>query len=533
MATDSYLPEGAGRCRLVRHSFPLLEIVTLLPMAGTYLYNAWRFSFPAGYGGLYALMAEILARQPFPLPAQIPFYGPGGIPFAYPPLALYLAALFVGPLHVPMLGYLRWAPGVVCILTMAAVYLLGRQWTGDRLKAVVAVVIVFSAEIVYSYHGTASGSVRSVALLWTVLAAYFSLRAYIQDRLWPVHAGLAGLCLALTALTHLTYAAFLVPGIVLMAFLAPGPRRALWRLRTMVIIGLTGLLLAAPWWGTVMARYGPAVFINAAGTHGTGGLLADVGANPLGLLRAFLRWYANLGRTWWPGALSGLAILGFAYGLARRRWLIPAWVTVTVAGLGQTDRFEILLCGLMAGEALVDLARFVSGVAGRAALWGRNAVAGLAFLALALGPLGALGFRGIQWTEVELTAALVDTGRWIEGNTPPDSQYLYLGSSHDVGEWLPYLTHRTPGISPWGAEWTGKYDRERDRLGQLSACVSAKQVSCVEAFAGSAGLDVGLLIVPVEENSPWVSLEQDASWQLAFDNRSWRVYARTGSDGAR
>jgi len=503
-----------------------LEITTFLLVGGMYLYNAWRFAYPAGYAGLYTLMAEILAQKPLPLPMQVPYYGPGGIPFAYPPVAAYIGAFFIGPLRVPVFTYLRWEPAIVCILVMLGVYLLGRQLSGDRLKAVVGVVVVFSAEIVYSYHGTASGSVRSIALLWAVLAAYFALLAYTRARRWPVSALLAGVFLALTLMTHLAYAAFLAPGIVLMAFLVPDGRPLLDRCKALVVIAVAGALLAAPWWGTMVVRYGPAVFLNASTTHGTGGLIAEVGASPLGLLRAILRWYVNLGGTWWPAFLAGLVIVGIAHSLARGRWLLPVWMVVTVATLGQTDRFEILIGGLLAGEVLVDIARFAGGGARGRTPVGQETLGSLAFLALALVPVMFLGFRGIQWTDVALSDDLVEVGAWVEANSPEGSEYLFLGGDHDVAEWLPYLARRTPGISPWGAEWTGNYDSQNRLGGELSGCVGALQPGCLDQFMASLGGNITWLIVPGEQPGLVPAISNDKGWLQVFHNAGFSVYER-------
>jgi hypothetical protein len=522
------LAHTAGRIAARLFSPPWLEIATFLLVGSAYLYNAWRFTYPAGYAGLYTLMADLLAHEPFPLPMQVPYYGPGGIPFAYPPVAAYLTAFFIGPLQIPVFAYLRWEPAVVCILVMLGAYLFGRQLTGDRIKALVGTAVVFSAEIMYSYHGTASGSVRSVALLWTVLGAYVALLAYTHARRWLAYALLAGMFMALTLMTHLSYAAFLAPGLALMAFLTPdgGPWRA--RIRTMVVIALAGVVLSAPWWGTMVVRYGSVVFLNAGATHGTLGLLEQSGLNPLALTRSLLRWYANLGGTWWPAFLAGLILAGFTYSLARRRWLLPVWMVVTVATLGQTDRFEILLGGLLAGEVLVDVARFAgSGVRGRM-LVNQETLGGLAFLALTLVPVMFLGFRGIQWTEVALTDDLVEMGAWVKANSPERSQYLYLGSDHDVAEWLPYLVRRTPGIAPWGAEWTGNYDAQNILWGELSGCIGALERGCLDEFLPSLQGEITSLIVPGEPAGLVSAISNDKTWLQVFHNAGFSVYAREG-----
>ena len=522
------LAQTARRLAAGLLSPPWLEIASVLLVGSMYVYNAWRFTYPAGYAGLYTLMAELLAHKPFPLPMQIPYYGPGGIPFVYPPVAAYLSALFIGPLKIPVFTYLRWEPAVVCIMVMVGVYLLGRQLTGDRIKALVGMAVVFSGEIMYSYHGTASGSVRSIALLWTVLAAYFALLAYSRARRWLAYALMAGMFTALTLMTHLSYAAFLAPGIVLMAFLTPGGGPWRDRIRTMAVIAVAGALLAAPWWGTMIIRYGPAVFLNAGTTHGTLGLLEESGLNPFAVIRSVLRWYVNLGGTWWPAHLAGLAIAGLAYSLARGRWLLPVWMVVTVATLGQTDRFEILLGGLLAGEVLVDVARIAGGGVRARTPVGQETLGGLVFLGVTLLPVMFLGFRGIQWTEVALSDDLVQTAAWVKANSPDGSRYLYLGSDHDTAEWLPYLVRRTPGIAPWGAEWTGNYDSQNMLWGELSGCIAALQPGCLDEVMASLEGEITWLIIPDEPQGLVSAISNDKSWHRVFRNEGFSVYARAG-----
>lgn len=52
-------------------------------------------SLPLGCAGMFTQMAEQIAGANFVLPAEIPYYGPGGIPFVYPPLGHYLFALYL------------------------------------------------------------------------------------------------------------------------------------------------------------------------------------------------------------------------------------------------------------------------------------------------------------------------------------------------------------------------------------------------------------------------------------------------------
>lgn len=101
---------------------PAPEGAVLCLGAVVYLLNPIRYAFPVGYAGLFSLMVETILDHGFALPWSVPYYGPGGIPFAYPPVGLYLAALAVGPLKIPLFTYLRFAPAILGLLALAAAF---------------------------------------------------------------------------------------------------------------------------------------------------------------------------------------------------------------------------------------------------------------------------------------------------------------------------------------------------------------------------------------------------------------------------
>jgi len=94
--------------------FPLTSLSTIpLPLFGkcalfwalvldapVCFFAATTHSLPVGEAGLYALMSELVVANRFALPSEVPFYGPGGIPFAYPPVAFCLAAFSTALLDI-------------------------------------------------------------------------------------------------------------------------------------------------------------------------------------------------------------------------------------------------------------------------------------------------------------------------------------------------------------------------------------------------------------------------------------------------
>jgi len=99
----------------------LFVAAVVLPL---YLINSFRFDTPVGYAGLFSLFSDALRQNNFIIPFNVPFYGPGGVPFAYPPLGFYLTAVLTKITKLSMFQYLRWAPPFLALIAFLAMYLL-------------------------------------------------------------------------------------------------------------------------------------------------------------------------------------------------------------------------------------------------------------------------------------------------------------------------------------------------------------------------------------------------------------------------
>jgi len=53
------------------------------------------FKVPFDLGGLFYQMSIEIIKNGFLLPVSIPYYYPGGLPFAYPPLPFYIQAIII------------------------------------------------------------------------------------------------------------------------------------------------------------------------------------------------------------------------------------------------------------------------------------------------------------------------------------------------------------------------------------------------------------------------------------------------------
>src|SRR6476646_7968617 len=82
--------------------------------------------FPLHDGGMFYVMVEDLQKSNYSLPAHTSYNG-GQIPFAYPPLGFYAAALLNDLAQISLVDIFRFVPAFVSTLTIPAFYLLARR----------------------------------------------------------------------------------------------------------------------------------------------------------------------------------------------------------------------------------------------------------------------------------------------------------------------------------------------------------------------------------------------------------------------
>src|ERR1041385_860478 len=93
-----------------------------------------------GYAGLFTQMAKQIADANFRLPMESPFYGPGGIPFAYPPFGLYLLAVLI-KLTGKYFIFLRILPPLLSLISLIPLFYLTLQISKSPIASSVAIVL--------------------------------------------------------------------------------------------------------------------------------------------------------------------------------------------------------------------------------------------------------------------------------------------------------------------------------------------------------------------------------------------------------
>jgi hypothetical protein len=500
--------------------------------------------YPAFGAGLYfAVVKELLACFPC-LPATIPHYTAAGVPFAYPPAAYVLLTPLVAAGADPILVS-RLVPPLWTVLYLVPAYLFARDLRDSRAVGAVAALLIAVNPQILQWHVSAGGVVRGFAMLVVLTGLYTGLRLFrTGDRRWlAASTALFGLAV----LTHPTYSLFFVTGYALLWATVDRSPRGFGRGLT---VGIGGVLLASPWWLSVVATHGPTVFTAAAGTHG------GIGGGIARLLDA--------------SGWSLLVLAGGALLLAAGHVLLPAWLLASELLFIQ-PRFAYLVGSVVLAVLTVEhalpriassdrvaaavgrVAATVTGAANRgsdggnasssgegAASDGRGVVTTLALGFLLVGALvGPAVFAAhVTVGSDSTTPQFVDGSdreamAWARAETAPDATVVVLS---DAAEWFPLYADRTMLVGPWGVEWRSQdaYDRQLDTFVEISAC---ETVECVDSELAAAGVAPDYVYVPTDEytirgrrHAPTglaAAMDGSARYERVFENDGVAVFRRT------
>ncbi|RJP54348.1 MAG: hypothetical protein C4557_03120 [Anaerolineaceae bacterium] len=492
----------------------LVAMVVVFPLI---FWNAIEHLFPMGYAGLFTQMAEQIANLNFRLPLESPYYGPGGIPFAYPPFGLYVLAVFIkltGKYYI----FLRWLPPLFSLISIALTYLLAVKLFKSRVPAAFVAIIASASPDLYIAHTWSSGVVRAPAFIFAILTIYF-FSENLENRSVK-NILLTGLFFGLAALSHLAYALFCAAWI---AFFSIASRDWLTRVRDSVLSGFVGLLAASVWVVPVASRHGWEVFLGAFNSHG-GENIFSLLANPGGLLRLF---QINFSPITSNLVLAVLFLLG-AYCLFRRkRYDFILFFAVIVLVFPENARFVFWLGSFFAGCGLW----FAGDWAYRMALKKRDVSYSLGLLAFSMSILAFIwwtGFKTISAFSPLLNESALELGERASDLIPPDSTYLAL-LIQDESEWMPFLLKRNPLTAQWGSEWLGEYNQQTRLMSLFQGCRKEKDWACVQSVLGGMDEAPQFVITYRIERALNDQIPADGQWREVFSNNRYIVWKAAGS----
>ncbi|TAM72932.1 MAG: hypothetical protein EPN50_04090 [Chloroflexota bacterium] len=492
--------------------------------------------FPLDDGGLFLQAVQGIESAGFGLPLVIHYNGLA-IPFAYPPLGFYLAAALDVLTPLSLLDVFRLLPFVASLLTIPAFYLLAGEVLTSRFRVWLATFTFAVVPRGFEWMIVGGGVTRAPGFVFALLALAFGLRLLRQAGVRRGYRALllTGLFSGLTALSHPEAALFVGLGLAVAWLVLYCSVGGLGRL---VGAALVAAVVALPWWGTVLIRYGvgPLVSGGGAGLEPVAGFVD-------------LMTFSMTGEAYFP-VVAALGLLGLVWLLASRRLFLPLWfVLLFLLDARAAESLSMVPLAMMAAVGLVDvlLVRIeptlmalpertvwpglaLRSRASRMVLPAAQALmfaTGLAAFAAASNPLFALSAGDRQ--------ALL----WLRDGTPPSARVLVADGTpwfiDAVAEWLPALADRTSITTAQGYEWlgSGAFARQVAVHDAFTLC-AYRGAACLASAQAASGLQFDYVYVPSGPPPPGVlrsfadskapccaalqtSLKNDPGYRVVYD----------------
>lgn len=519
----------AGRTPLSTLGHAVVISTTMLVGTVTRSVGPLTSEFPLNDGGLfYRMILDLRRTWPF-LPATTE-YNALQIPFAYPPLGLYVGAAFHDLLGVDALRVLPW---LFTCLTVPAVYVLARAISGGVLIPALASSAFAMTPLSFEWLVMGGGITRALGLLLAIVALWLTWR--LIDRPSSARAAVAGVAAGMTLLTHPQATLFLLSGGVL--FLAARMRTRHELRFVLQAVVVTGMVIA-PWIVSVLLQHGVGPLVSAAGSQP--GLLTGV-YNLLSLDFTGSRVSPVIGT---------MAVMGLIVSLMRGRWLLPIWfaaVLVLDARGGAT--YATVPAALLAGEAFAGLVvapfwrqRPVERVPSRF-LRAHPTSSILTAVLLVAALIDAMGSQlAPDWSAVALQGVQREPMAWVATEGPPQAEYLVVTgqpwAEDATAEWFPVLAQARSVATVQGTEWLGTatFNAALEASEDLRRCADQTD-ACIEAWSDDHAPDYthvyipkGTLDGPLGDPDCCVALRQtlraDAHYRTLYDGAGATIFER-------
>lgn len=488
-----------------------------------------RSDFVLNDGGMFYTMIVDLQKNNFSLPLYIS-YNHSQIPFVYPPLSFYLAAILNEWFHIDHITILRFLPLFFNILSIPAFYFLALEILHDKKKALLAAAFYAILPPGYEWLISGGGLTRSPAQLYFILSLYFYLAFLNRQKI--IQLFLSILFSSLMMLHHLEYGVLIVLSIAL--FSIPSLRLKTF-VKTLLVYAVGVALISAPYWVTVLTRYGISPMLSAFSSGEFNPVTSIARLLSMSFTDESLVNYVNV-----------LAIIGLLYCLFSGKIRLVLWFLLIMflspRSVNRPLIFPVTIFASLTVFSIIlpELNR----------LWNEKKKNNfslsygsifVAFSVLLPFFMGFLPPSGGNSALEALTKPEREAMQWVKENTPENSQFIILDSAKTWGadrsnEWFPVLSERKSISTVQGSEWLPgrQFEKNKNHYYELKNCAN-KGTACLKSWADENNMDYshvfiarsdctsnsGYCLLPLE-----MSLRESEIFKKIFENDDVLVFSR-------
>jgi hypothetical protein len=475
-------------------------VVIVLMAGGAILRTAHLFSIPFNtpfhLGGLFYEFSLQIIHNHFALPETIPYYSLGGIPFAYPPLGFYIQAIVMKLFAPPPFVTVNLLPPLISVFTLPAFYwMIISQTEDNRLQ--IAALFAF-ALMPSAFVNQIEGAGLAEACGTLVLLIYLGWLFRYEKDSRPSCALWAGLFLGACILSSpgSAYGSVIISILFFLKFLVQDIlKRSHNRSFRFLLTGLTGLLVSAPYWMTIiknnefggftttflsqqdasaflaqiryMVTFKPADMITFMSDEGIYGFLLD--------------WLIFAGLIWSVVNKQVFQTLIFF-----AVWIIPregCWlVSIPAAWLAAA--------GIVHQVWPLLQKAFSSSIPNKRPPLAPGLLALILVLLIVTGAINAL--RDLQnQEELQISARVVETLIQKKQNIPTDAHVLVAGNGA-LREWAPALLEREVLNCEFGLEWQPD---ELEQVYLINTAIEEKDLQKVMAIVKNLSGDSRIWLI--------------------------------------
>ncbi len=483
-------------------------------------------------GGMFYAMIEDLKANGFLLPS-ITAYNHLQIPFAYPPLSLYVGGV-LSWLGIPALEIFRWIPPFVSSFSILAFYWMTSRILNSKPKAALASVAYALMPRSFSWYVMGGGLSRSFGVFFLLLACG-SAWTLFSDRRSTKVALLTALFGAAAVLSHPETGLHTAASCALIWFFKGRNKLGV---RDALLVALGVIALTSPWWGMVLVQHGLGPFQSALNTGGHSGLF-------------WIPWLTlDFAEERFVTLLTVLGLAGLAVQCIKRDWFLPIWLLLPFAIEPRSaTAIAALPLAILAALGLADfvipkIASLASNSRVEARDWTLD-ISGSRAVRIVLGYIVLSAFFGAFAYDLNLANYIIPKSsraamQWIRENTDSDARFIVLTGRSDpfsdsMAEWFPVFSARTSVNTIQGREWIlgAQFMPFLNSLNVFQSCLN-QSPACVEDWVGAHQLDFDYIYIeePEDKNAAQPSrllvdqLGHDPGYSLVFENGGVVIFDR-------